>query len=430
MKLKTTVRHSLRRSRGLALVAAGLSFGSGASSAHAAVQGSIGALVEPILCDTRDVSLNHRFSPIGHVELDTGAYVFDVVDFGDLGSGSRLFTRSYHSIDYRSTLLGRGWTDNFDARIRKDPSSDDLLFTAPDGWVQRFPNALHTKEVVQSRSSSAKLAKTDDGGFVVTDNRYKWTINSVGTLIRVDYPGGEWVDVEYNGRLLSKSVGPAGPELTFHVIPTDGGDRLVRVTDATGLQASVEFAFDGDGRLAHEASANGAARQYTYWGESERIATIADDDSTVLIAAEYDERGRVVRLQDVDGLQDGQAEVFVYEDLPDGGIRTTVTHPKSRVEPDWNPVQIVTHDAFHRVTEERLQPTSAETYVGRYFYDSDDNQLSVDGIPCPMQSSESPTDGPIAGPLAIFSVVFIRVLVFIAYLIQLVLDQVLPTISI
>jgi len=98
----------LRVTRGLAFLAAAVVFGSGSSSALAAVPvGSIGATVEPILCDTRDVRLNHRFSPIGRVELDTGAYVIDFVDFGQSGTGSRLFTRSYSSLDYRATLLGR-----------------------------------------------------------------------------------------------------------------------------------------------------------------------------------------------------------------------------------------------------------------------------------------------------------------------------------
>lgn len=412
-------------SRRLVLLVLLLTFGQGGLSARAAVpDASIQAQAAPIFCDVENIRLNQRFSPIGHVELDTGAYVFDIVDIGDPASGSRLFTRSYHSVDTRATLLGRGWSDNFDARLRRDaPPSNDLLFTGPDGWVNRFPDAFLTKEVIQSSSSSAKLAKTDDGGFIVTYKRYKWTINSVGTLIRVDYPGGEWVDVRYNGLRLLKSVGPAGPELAFDVVPTNEGDRLVQVTDSTGLQGSADFEFDDHGRLIRAASADGTARRYTYWGGTERIATIADDNNAVLIAVEYDNLGRVLRLQDADGLLDGQAEVFAYENLPDGGIRTTVTYPKSRVERDWNPIQIVTHDAFHRVTEERLQPTSTETYVGRYFYDSDDNQLSVDGIPCPTASVAVPIDDPIAGPLAIFSVMFARVLTFIASLIQLLFDE-------
>ncbi len=81
-----------RKSRGLVLLVALLTFGSAGSPALAGVRvGSIGAQVEPILCDTRDISLNHRFSPIGHVELDTGGYVFELVDLGKSESGSRLF---------------------------------------------------------------------------------------------------------------------------------------------------------------------------------------------------------------------------------------------------------------------------------------------------------------------------------------------------
>lgn len=417
------------KARLVCLVAA-LTFASGASLTVAVIpDGVIGAQVEPIFCDTRDISLNHRFSPVGHVELDTGAYVFDLTDLGDPTFGTRLFTRTYHSLDTRTTLLGRGWMDNFEVRLRKDSPPEDAVFTGPDGWAHIFEDAWVTNEVVRSRSSSATLAKDDHGGYVVTYKGHKWTFNSVGSLTRTDYPGDEWVEVKYVGPRLAESVGPDGPELAFEVVPTAAGDRLIRVTDTTGIEGSVDFEFDDDGRLIRAAASNGEVRRYAYRGRSERIATIADDNNTVLIAAEYDSRGRVVRLQDADGLRDGQAELFRYEDLSDGGIRTTVTYPESRVEPDWNPVQIVTHDAFHRVTEERLQPTSAETYVGRFYYDNHDNQLSVDG-PCPIQTPVLPMDGPMAGPLAIFSIMAIRVLVFIAYLVQLVLDEVLLMITI
>jgi hypothetical protein len=427
-RVKYKARDSPRKLRGLVLLLALLTFGQSGPSALAAVpDGLIHAQAVPLYCDVENIRLNHRFSPIGHVDLDTGAYVFDIVDIGDPESGSRLFTRSYHSLDTRATLLGRGWSDNFDVRIRRDaPPSDDLVFTAPDGWAHRFPNALLTNEVVLSSSSSAQLARTADGGFVVTYDRYTWTINSVGTLIRVDYPDGEWVDVEYNGRLLSGSVGPAGPELAFDVVSTNSGDRLVRVTDATGPQGSVAFAFDADGRLIRAAPSNGAVRRFTYWGGSERIATIADDNDFALIAAEYDTLGRVVRLQDADGLLDGQAEVFTYENYPDGTMRTTGTYPMSRVEPDWNPVQIVTHDAFHRVTEEQLQPTSSATYIGRYVYDSDNRRVPVDE-PCPAQGTALPMDDPIVGPLAIFYLAIARVLTFVASLIQLIASDLLLT---
>jgi hypothetical protein len=81
------------------------------------------------------------------------------------------------------------------------------------------------------------------------------------------------------------------------------------------------------------------------------------------------------------------------------------------------------------MTEKRLQPTSTETYVGRFYYDGHDNQLSVDG-PCQNLSPLAPMDGPIAGPLAVFSIAVARVLIFVAYLIQLVLDEVLLMITI
>jgi hypothetical protein len=295
--------------------------------------------------------------------------------------------------------------------------------------VHRFPDALLTNEIVLSRTTSARLARTDDAGFVVMYERHEWTMNSVGSLIRVDYPDGGWVAVEYDGRRLSRSVGPTGPELAFDVVPTTSGDRLARVEDTTGLQGSVDFEFDDEGRLIREAPSDGDARRYAYWGESERIATIADDNNAVLIAAEYDTRGRVVRLQDAEGLLDGQAEIFTYENFPDGTMRTTAAYPASRVEPGWNPVQIVTHDVFHRVTEEQMQPTSTVTYVGRYVYDSDNQRVPVDGL-CPAQGTVVPMDDPIVGPLTVFSLAFARVLTFIAALLQLVVDEFVLTIPI
>jgi len=334
-----------------------------------------------------------RFSGIGSINLGTGSYDVEMVDIGG-SSGStgmaRTFTRDYDSGDFRRTSLGPGWTHNFAVRLRHDPASRDLLFTLPSGSIERFKNGRDIRRTVGNNRGYRILTwRTESGPYVVSDGPTTWTLDSTGSLVRRDDRVGDWLEVSYQNGHPTASTGPDGPGLRFEF---DAADRLTRVADAADDTSYVDFQFDGIGRLVRAAPSGQPARVYAYDGTSERITTISDDGGVVLESVGYDDRGWVIRQQDAQGVRDGEAITLVYEDLPDGALRTTVTYPPSLVEASWHPVQITIHDARRRVLEVTYQPTSTQTLIGRYGYDAQNRQILLQD-PCESFPAAQPPAG-------------------------------------
>ena len=332
-----------------------------------------------------------RFSGIGSIHLGTGSYVNETVDIGD-STGStgmaRTFTRNYDSGDFRRTSLGPGWMHNFAVRLRHDEASRDLLFTLPNGSIERFKNGSDIKRTFGNGFGYRVLTwDSAFGPYVVSDGPMTWTLDSTGSLVRADDGAGDWLEVTYQNGHPTRSTGPDGPGLRFEI---DAGNRLTRVVDAADDTKFVDYKFDGTGRLIRAAPSGQPARVYAYDGSSERITTISDDEGAVLEAIGYDDRGWAIRQQDAQGLRDGEAVTLVYEDLPDGTRRTTVTYPPSLVEPSWHPVQIATHDAKGRALEVTYQATSTETLIGRYGYDAENRQILLQDPCASVTNSESP----------------------------------------
>ena len=293
------------------------------------------------------------------------------------------FTRAYQSPDTRVTLLGPGWMNFYQTRIRTDaPPSLDLLFTMPNGGVERFKGALNSDRAVGTSSGTRVLTKEPDGTMVVTYEGTTWKFDGSGSLISVDNGKGDWVEIRYGPIGIASTLGPDGPGLRFDIGPDK---RLVQVTKATDPAQFAHYEFDEAGRLIRATSSTSALRTYAYDGASQRITTISDDKGAVLLSLEYDDKGRVARERDAQGLLDGEAVSYVYEKLPDGSTRTTVTYPPSLIEPAWHPIQIATIDPQFRVRDLRLQPTSTQTFIGRYDWDSVNHRIDLQN-PCPPPS--------------------------------------------
>lgn len=178
------------------------------------------ATPEIVRCDPYDgPPMLHRFNAIGSVHLDWGSYEFSLTDIGDASAIAGMFTRTYNSLDTRTTLLGRGWTNNFEVGLRKDPNQSDLLFTKADGSVERFKNAVGLNQAVGSHDHSRTL-KRNPSDWVVTDEfGTEWRFNLAGSLVQVDTAEGDWVKISHEPD-LARSRGPDGPALQFGLVPT------------------------------------------------------------------------------------------------------------------------------------------------------------------------------------------------------------------
>jgi hypothetical protein len=332
-----------------------------------------------------------RFVQAAQVNLFGGYLVMTATDVGESAPMADTFTRSYSGIDDRTTFLGKGWTSNFAVRLRGD-GQGNVLFTQADGAVEEFKNALSIDRTTGTNRPLRTLTRSSTG-MVVIDGASTWTFDSTGSLTRFDDGSGDWMEIRYeNGKLLD-TKGPDGPGLRFEFAPSD---RLSRVVDMADPTRFVDYEYDAAWRLRRAAPSGSPAQRYVYDGGSQRITTISDDAGAVLQAIEYDGKGRVVREQDAQGLLDGTSATVVYEEQSDGGIRATLTWPASLIERGWRPTKTVTHDGNGFVREIRGKPTSSQTFVGRFDYDQNNNQLVVED-PCATVQPAPPPAGPVDG---------------------------------
>jgi YD repeat-containing protein len=338
-----------------------------------------------VACDPLDgPSLNARFNPIGGVALGAGQFQLSTIDIGSR-SLAGTFRRAYFSVDTRVTLLGPGWMNNFQVRLRSDGTSPDMLFVMPSGETERFPGGLNGQRTFGTSRGYRVLTHESDGRFVVEDDRITWTFDRAGNLIRVENDEGDWVEVSYVQGILASTAGPGGVGLRFEIGP---GGRLQRVT-ATANGQSVGYEYDSKGRLVRAAPSLSPARRFVYLGATQQITAITDDQGETLLALEYNDLGRVVRDRDAAGLVDGEAVVFNYERRADKSVHTTVTYPPSLVEPGWHPLKIADIDPLRRLTRLEVQPTSERRYIGRYDYDAQNRRIFLDR-PCVSPGNVDP----------------------------------------
>jgi YD repeat-containing protein len=364
----------------------------------AVVRSGVQPTARATACDTAALTnafgstfaLGSRFSPVGGISLSTGWFRLQQPDV-EVSSPLGVFSRAYNSGDTRTTSLGPGWTSSAQVRLRGD-GSGNLLMTFPDGAVERFDGAWSTLHGIGTSRGYRRLDQEADHRWVVLDDGRVWTFESTGSLARVDDPSGDWVELRYDGDVLKSTVGPDGPGLEFEF---GAGGRLSRVSSAVDPAVFATYEYDAIGRLSRVVPAKGPAQRYTYLGQTQQITTITDDAGSVLIQLDYDERGRVIRDRDGQGLATGEALTVVYEEDSEGS-RTTVTYPVSLHDPVWHPVQIETEDSQFRTRTLTLQPTSWARLVGRYDWDRENRRIALDPKPCPPLDAPRPDPGQVA----------------------------------
>ncbi len=328
--------------------------------------------------------LNARFQGIGRVGLFNGVYSFDLVDLTRAHSIAATFSRGYISADTRSNHMGMGWSSNYDVRLRAF-TSKDLVFTDPFGFTSKFLNGYSSPTTDTMQRMTLSPPPPD---WVVTDEVTTWTLaDPSGNVVRVETAGGQSVDIYYDGDRPTDAIGPDGTGLRFKL---DAKGRFVQVTDRQDKRRWIKFTFDANGRLSQVDRPSGTTERYAYVGETQQIQTISNGVDQPLLRIDYDERGRTIEERDAQGLGDGEGVEYVYQELPDGSVQTTVTYPESRLDPSWRPIQTAIHDSKGNVRELDLQPTRTEHFLGRYDYDAANRRVVLQDACNPAPAADTP----------------------------------------
>lgn len=227
----------------------------------------------PTLADTIDLARAARAFPLGFART----------------YGTSLPSRA------RESILGPGWSDNFDVRASLGEDGNVLSIWAGSAMEYRF-HRTEAGWVPESEADPTVIRETDGEYLLSLENGPELVIGKPsGRLLRMADGQGNHVDFVYDaeGRLV-RAVHVDGPSLAF-AYRADG--RLASVADDLGRVCRYGYE---DGRLAIVKGADGLVTRYRYWPADGTPAAgslrqvVSPDGSTLDFA--WDGQGRLATV--------------------------------------------------------------------------------------------------------------------------------------
>jgi len=254
----------------------------------------------------------------GPINVRTGNYVYGNTDLTVSGRGQPLSFRRVYSaarINYSDTILGPGWTHNYNMRLifPNDPEGEfgTIIFQQGNGSRQRFGDDGNGNYVAD-RGLLASLSRVGSIGnytyTLILPDQTRYQFNNAGQLIQIDQSSA-----------LSNGWNPL-------VLTYDANNRLARVTDGQSPnQRYLEFVYNASGRITEV--------------HDQRRATDANSPD---INFTYDGEGNLVTTTDI------RNQTWTYSYQPTTHRLTKVTDPLNHVveEQDYDPTT-------GRVTQQR-----------------------------------------------------------------------------
>ena len=276
------------------------------------------------------------------VDLASGLFVYEKTDLVLPDVIPLSLTRTYRQSDGRSRAFGIGTTHNYDIFIVGDlwPYTYQEV-VMPDGSRVRFdrisPGEAYNDAVYQSVSApgefyGAKIAwngggwnltKRDGTVLAFPDGSNQGSPQKAALLSIRDRNGNQLTLMRDSLGNLTRAISPNGRYIAF----TYDASNPPRVTQAQdNIGRTVQYVYDGSGRLSQVTDANLGVWQYGYNG-SDQMTTITDARNILYLTNEY-ANGLVFRQTQADN----GVYQFAYTTDANGNItQTDVTDPRNHV---------------------------------------------------------------------------------------------------
>ncbi|QDH21685.1 RHS repeat-associated core domain-containing protein [Saccharibacillus brassicae] len=293
------------------------------------------------------------------IDTSTGAQIINKTMLVAHGSVDMPFQAQYYSLLQGDGALGKGWTHNYEIRLKEMPGDPAVRVHWSAFRYHTFARQADGTYVSTDKAARHDvLQKNADGRYTL--NRYEGTtyqFNANGVLQSMHTAGGFELTLQYgaDGKLAAVTEAATGAKLR---LTYDAAGRVVSVSDQADRTAS--FVYDPAGRLLTLTDPSGQKTAYTYDGQ-DRIVTgsVAGQER---FANTYDEEGRVVKQ--TDGVA-AHSTTLVYS-RSEGRLTTTINDRSGNV-------QERVHDTRYQLVE--MQDTRAGKTT--YTYDAQGNRTGL-----------------------------------------------------
>ncbi|MGH1375980.1 MAG: RHS repeat-associated core domain-containing protein [Alphaproteobacteria bacterium] len=248
---------------------------------------------------------------------------------GDYADGVLSFTRGYRSDStWTNDVIGARWTHNYNRtfNILDGLSGTDIDVTGQLATIDVTDGSGVTTAFRELSNGDYEAVDIDitstleavTGGYIYTTNAdTKEHYDSSGKLTRIEYRGGEAVDLSYDGSdRLSSVTDEEGDSLTFSY---NGSDLVSSVVTPVG---TFIYGYDGNDNLTSVTKPDSEVRTYHYEDSNHvnALTGITDEKGVRYATYAYDTVGRAVSSEHVGGVDN-----YTISYNTDG--TTTTTNP-------------------------------------------------------------------------------------------------------
>ncbi len=238
------------------------------------------------------------------------------------------FTRTYNSLDDKSTLFGRGWTFGFEGSLKDYKDFEKIKkVTLPDGSTQLF--TLKDDGTYEANDSRNELVKQSDGTHVLkTKNQYTYGFNENGWLVWMKDNIGDKVTIEVQNDTgkIQKIIDAAerGVNITYN----DRG-LIESIIDPIGRKVQYEYE---QNKLLRVIDPMGSVTRYSYDSEG-YLNEIKDNESNTIKSIEYD-HAQGENQHKVKSTENalGNVETYTYDNA---NGKTIITDKNGRKTTKW-----------------------------------------------------------------------------------------------
>lgn len=228
------------------------------------------------------------------VNLSTGNFVFERVDFNINGTPPFIFKRFYNAINDRRGSLGRDWNHNFEIRLLDEEKEKVLLLE--EGKEERF---LKTSvgSYVSLYQSDGTLAETEQGYCYQTREQSLYHFDKEGYCVQIETIDGSNTLLSYEEKDQGKQLVTVARTTvarttgeSFSLSYTEDG-YLTQVCDHTGRKVTYEIKED---TLVKACTPKGHCFYYYYNADS-KLEAIKNPRGIVTVENTYDDQQRTIQ---------------------------------------------------------------------------------------------------------------------------------------